>query len=123
MNKKEKEKRINERNGKREEKGRKRRKKFLHAKNRGQIENYYNQKKGRTKKPVVMKTTKVDSTNLKKKTMLQGYKTYIMAVMALASVVIAFLGWIELETLVKLITIFLAGEVAALRHSVKKLEK
>ena len=52
--------------------------------------------------------------------MLVGYKTYIMAIMAVISVVIGFLGWIDFETVVKLIAIFLAGEGAALRSAIKK---
>ncbi len=108
----------------------KRKKKFTKLKNKGQMENYYDSKKGRKKKANVSKeeavaktaTTEKPIKKVKNKSMLAGYKTYIMAVMALVSVVMGFLGWIDFETLVKLVTIFIAGEGAALRSALKKTQ-
>jgi hypothetical protein len=52
--------------------------------------------------------------------MINGYKTYIMAGLALASVLLKVFNLIDMETLLVLLGIFLAGEGAGLRHAIAK---
>ncbi len=52
--------------------------------------------------------------------MLQGKKTYIMGALAIISVLLSAFDYIDYETLLALLGIFLGAEGMALRDAIKK---